>query len=194
MPRQPDPELEARILEAADALWRRGGEKALTMRAVATAARTNTPAVYRRFKDREHLIRGLLLRIVKRIREQFERGETVQGITEAYVDYALKMPNEYMLFYTYSRILSPLKGKHTKPRPIRETRPNFAFAEQVLARELGGSPEDHTQTVLGMWALLHGTSMLLLTKSIPEGHEEEMRAACRATVRALMANARKRRD
>jgi AcrR family transcriptional regulator len=192
MPRQPDPELEARILEAADALWRRGGEKALTMRAVAKAARTNTPAVYRRFKDREHLIRGLLLRIVKRIREQFERGETVQGITEAYVDYALKSPNEYMLFYTYSRILSP-RGKQRKPRPIRDTRPNFALAEQVLARELGGSPEDHTQTVLGMWALLHGTSMLLLTKSIPEGHEQELREACRATVRALIANARKQK-
>ena len=122
MPRQPDPELEARILEAADALWRRGGEKALTMRAVAKAARTNTPAVYRRFKDREHLIRGLLLRIVKRIREQFERGETVQGITEAYVDYALKSPNEYMLFYTYSRILSP-RGKQRRPRPIRTQGP-----------------------------------------------------------------------
>ena len=83
IPRQPDPELEARILEAADALWRRGGEKALTMRAVAKAARTNTPAVYRRFKDREHLIRGrTALSNPKRIREQFERGETVQGITK----------------------------------------------------------------------------------------------------------------
>ena len=38
MPRQPDPELEGRILHAADVLWRRGGEQALTMRAVAKAA------------------------------------------------------------------------------------------------------------------------------------------------------------
>ncbi|PYP82066.1 MAG: TetR/AcrR family transcriptional regulator, partial [Blastocatellia bacterium AA13] len=55
MPRQPDPELEGRILHAADVLWRRGGEQALTMRAVAQAAGTNTPAVYRRFKNREDL-------------------------------------------------------------------------------------------------------------------------------------------
>ncbi len=34
----------------------------------------------------------------------------------------------------------------------------------------------------------------LLTKSIPEGHEQELREACRATVRALIANARKRRN
>lgn len=190
MPRHPDPELEARILEAADILWRRGGEKALTMRAVAKAARTNTPAVYRRFKNRQDLIRGLLLRIVNRIRQHFEQGATVQGMSDAYVDYALKMRNEYLLFYTYSRVLSPPKGKGI-PRPIRESRPNFAFTERVLAKELGGSPEDHTRTALGLWALLHGTAMLMLTKSIPEGHEEELREACRQVVRALIAHARK---
>ena len=64
MPRQPDPDLEDRILKAAQALWKRGGDKALTLRAVARAAGTNTPAVYRRFKDRRDLVRSLLLRIV----------------------------------------------------------------------------------------------------------------------------------
>ena len=190
MSRHPDPELEKRILTAADALWRRGGEKALTMRAVAKAAGTNTPAVYRRFKNRQDLLRGLLFRIVERIREHFQQGQTVQGITEAYLDYALAAPHEYHLFYTYSRILSPQKGKG-QARPIRESRPNFAFAEKVLAKELGGSPEEQTRRVLGLWALLHGTAMLLLTKSIPEGHEEELREACREIVRIIMADARK---
>ena len=50
MPRPPDPDLEERILKAARKLWKKGGENALTMRAVAKAAGTkNTPAVYRRF-------------------------------------------------------------------------------------------------------------------------------------------------
>lgn len=190
MARHPDPELENRILTAADALWRRGGEKALTMRAVAKAAGTNTPAVYRRFKNRQDLIRGLLFRIVERIGEHFLRGQNVLGMSEAYVDYALAAPHEYQLFYTYSRILSPHKGKG-QPRPIRESRPNFAIAEKVLARELGGSPEDQTRRVLGLWALLHGTAMLLLTKSIPEGHEEELREACREMVRTVMSGAGK---
>ena len=53
MPRHPDPDLEDRILSAAQRLWTRGGEKSLTMRAVARAARTNTPAVYRRFETGE---------------------------------------------------------------------------------------------------------------------------------------------
>ena len=45
MARQPDPDLEDRILNAARKLWKQGAGKALTMRAVARAAGTNTPAV-----------------------------------------------------------------------------------------------------------------------------------------------------
>jgi AcrR family transcriptional regulator len=185
MPRHPDPDLEERVLKAADGLWKRGGERALTMRAVARAAGTNTPAVYRRFKNREDLIRGLLLRIVGRLRQQFEQGETLEQMAEAYVEYALKLPNEYELFYTHGSLMSPRKGRGA-PRPIRESRPNFEFAEQLLAKNFGGTPDDHTQTALQLWALLHGTSTLLLTKSIPEGHEEALREACRAGVKAVL--------
>ena len=188
MPRHPDPEVEERVLKAADALWKRGGEKALTMRAVARAAGTNTPAVYRRFKDREDLIHGLLLRIAGRIRVAFEQGGTIEEMTEAYVEYALRMPNEYQLFYTHARVMSPRKGRGA-PRPIRESRPNFALTEQLLAKRLGGAPEDHSQTALAVWAVVHGTSMLLLSKAIPEGHEEATREACRTAVSAVLADA-----
>jgi AcrR family transcriptional regulator len=188
MPRHPDPDLENRILNAAQALWKRGGEKALTMRAVARAAGTNTPAVYRRFKDRRDLVRGLLLRIANRIREDFSTGSTLEEVAEAYVDSALRMPHEYELFYTYSRQLSPPRGSG-KPRPIRESRPNFRFVEQLLAKRLGGSPEDQTQLALAIWAILHGTTTLLLSRSIPDGHEEELRVACRAAVKILLQGA-----
>jgi len=188
MPRHPDPDLEARILNAAHKLWKRGGEKALTMRAVARAAGTNTPAVYRRFKDRRDLIRGLLLHIAARIRRHFESGENIEEMAEAYVDHALKLPHEYQLFYSNARALSPRKGSG-KPRPIRESRPNFAYVEQKLAERLGGAPEDHTQLALAVWATLHGTTMLLLTRAIPDGHETELRAACRAAITALIDGA-----
>jgi len=185
MPRQPDPDLEERILNAAQKLWKRGGEKSLTMRAVAKAAGTNTPAVYRRFKDRRDLIRGLLRRISARIRKDFEAGETVEEMAEAYVESAVKLPHEYELFYSHVHHLSPPKGPG-KPRPIGESRPNFAFVQQRLAQRLGGAPEDHTQVALALWATLHGTAELLLSKSIPEGHEEELRTASRSAVKALI--------
>jgi|CZKR01.1.fsa_nt_gi AcrR family transcriptional regulator len=188
MPRQPDPDLEDRILNAAQALWKRGGDESLTMRAVARAAGTNTPAVYRRFKNRQDLVRGLLLRSVARIRQHFEAGETLEEMAEAYVEEALRLPHEYELFYTYGRELSPPKGSG-RPRPIRESRPNFAFVEVQLAKRLGGSPEDHTRLALALWATLHGTAMLLLSKSIPDGHEAELRSTCRAAVKTLIEGA-----
>ncbi len=184
MPRHPDPDLEDRILTAAQRLWKRGGDKALTMRSVSKAAGTNTPAVYRRFKDRSALVRGLLLRIAKRIREDFATGQTVEEIAEIYVDSALRLPHEYELFYAHSHELTP---KATgRVRPIRDSRPNFAFVEKLLAERLGGTPDDYTQLALALWAILHGTATLLLAKSIPDGHEEELRAACRTAVEALL--------
>ena len=185
MPRHPDPDLEERILNAAHKLWHRGGDKALTLRAVAKAARTNTPAVYRRFKDRHALVYGLLLRIGARVRKLFEAGTTVEEMIDIYVDYAIEVPHEYELFYSYVHELSRRKGAGT-PRPIRETRPNFALLEERLAGQLGGSPEDHTQLALALWSVAHGATTLLLSKAIPEGHEEEFRAAARATVKALL--------
>lgn len=185
MPRHPDPDLEERILKAAHTLWKRGGDKALTLRAVARAAGTNTPAVYRRFKNRRDLVRGLLLRTVIRVGKSIDAGETVEEMAETYVDLAIEAPHEYELFYTHGHELSPRKGSG-RPKPIRESRPNFALVEQRLAKRLGGSPEDHTIRALALWALMHGTTMLLLSKSIPEGHEQELRAAHRSAVKALL--------
>lgn len=183
MPRHPDPELEERILNAAQKLWKRGGEKALTMRTVARAARTNTPAVYRRFKDRDDILRALLRRIADRIRRDFDSAGGIEGMAEAYVESALREPHEYELFYSHARWLSPPK---LAERPIRESRPNFGFLEQQLADRLGGRPEDHTQLGLAIWAILHGTCTLLLHGAIPVGHTEELRQACRSAVRALL--------
>lgn len=188
MPRHADPGLEERILKAAQTLWHRGGDKSLTLRAVARAAGTNTPAVYRRFKDRQDLVRGLLLRIAHRLRDDFEEGGTIEAMAEAYLESALHRPHEYELFYSYARELSPPKGRG-RPRPIRESRPNFALVERRLAERLGGTPQDHTQRALALWSLLHGTTTLLLWKAIPEGHEQELRSACRAAVKALLEGA-----
>jgi AcrR family transcriptional regulator len=185
MPRHPDPDLEERVLKAADALWKRGGEKALTMRAVARAAGTNTPAVYRRFKDREDLIHGLLLRIAERIRVEFAQGEDLEEMADAYVNWALRQPNDYELFYRHARLMSPRKGRGPL-RPIRESRPNFALVEKLLAKRFGGTADDHTVTALALWAVVHGTSMMLLSKTIPEGHEETMREACQKAVKAVL--------
>jgi len=190
MPRHPDPDLEDRILTASHALWKRGGEKSLTMRAVARAAGTNTPAVYRRFRHRQDLVQALMRRTQDEIREHLQTGKSIEEMAEAYVEYALQHPHEYDLFYTHVRVLSPRKGSG-RPRPIRESRPNVGFVEGQLAKRLGGSPTDHTRLALALWATVHGTTMMLLAQAIPEGHEGELRQACRAAVKTLILGAAK---
>ncbi len=145
MPRQPDPDLEERILSAAHVLWKRGGEKSLTMRAVARAARTNTPAVYRRFKDRRDLVRGLLLRIAARIRKYFEAGTRWRRWRRPMWNSALRQPHEYELFYSHARELSPPRGKGqaaADPGVAAELR----VRGRLLAKRLGGTVEDSHAT------------------------------------------------
>jgi len=188
MPRHRDPDLEERILKAAHALWRRGGEKALTMRAVALAAKTNTPAVYRRFQDRGEILQGLVGMVAAKLRQAFENCETIEDMGEAYVEFALRNPHDYELFYAHLHEVTP-KKLTGKARAIRDSRPNFAFLETRLVERFGGSVDDYTQISLAIWALVHGTASLLLTKAIPEGHEEELRSAFRITANRLIASA-----
>ena len=89
MPRQPDPDLEARILNAARKLWKKGAEKALTMRAVAKAAGTNTPAVYRRFCNRKDILRALLRRIQKDVADAIRPCQSPEEVCQRYLEYAL---------------------------------------------------------------------------------------------------------
>jgi hypothetical protein len=133
-------------------------------------------------------VRALVLRIATRIRKYFEAAGTLEEIAEAYMEFALRHPHEYELFYAHARELSPRRGTGSV-RPLRETRPNFAYVERLLAERLGGTVEDHTRLALGLWATLHGTAMMILTRSINEGHEEELRVACRAAVRVLLEQA-----
>ena len=78
MPRHPDPDLEQRILGAASRLWARGGEKALTMRAVAKAAGTTTPTVYERYRDRDDILRALRLQTRSELFAALSRTRTLR--------------------------------------------------------------------------------------------------------------------
>lgn len=183
MPRQLDPHLEGQILDAAQRLWKKGGGRTLTMRAVAKAAGTNTPAVYRRFRDRDDILRALLKRIQAEISQFVGPCRSPEEACERYLDFALTHAHEYELFYEHA---------HQLPRstqaPLREQRPTMALMEQKLAGRLGGDPSDHTRLSLALWAVTHGTAMILISKSIPAEHAGELRSTFRATVETLIQN------
>jgi AcrR family transcriptional regulator len=184
MPRQLDPDLQERILNSALKLWRKGAEKTLTMRAVAKAAGTNTPAVYRRFKDRREILHALLRRLQKDVADVVRTCQSPEEACERYVEFALSHPHEYELFYEHAyQLPRPVHGA------IREHRPTMALVEAKLAERLGGSPHDHTRLGLALWAISHGTAMLLISKSIPEEHADELRSVFSSALKAMVRNA-----
>jgi len=187
MPRQPDPDLQERILDAAQRLWKKGAEKTLTMRAVAKAAGTNTPAVYRRFRNREDILRALLHRIQRDVANALQPCSCPEEACRRYLEFAESHAHEYELFYTYAYELShPARSDHASP--LREHRPTMQFMENKLAERLGGTAADHTRLSLALWTMAHGTAMLLISRAIPTGHVAELRAVFAAAVETLINN------
>ncbi|HVI09717.1 MAG TPA: TetR/AcrR family transcriptional regulator [Candidatus Binatia bacterium] len=185
MPRRPDPELENRILKAAHKLWKKGGEKSLTLRAVAKAAGTNTPAVYRRFRDRDDIVRGLLRRIRLEIAEALEQGETVERSCEHYLDYALTHPHEYELFFRHNYELchSP-RARRMGFSPVDQ--PARAVMRQKLAKQLAGPRGSHERLLVALWMLGHGAASLLIDKSILPEEANQARRVFSEAVAALV--------
>jgi AcrR family transcriptional regulator len=187
MPRQPDPHLQERILNAAQKLWKKGADQTLTMRAVAEAAGTNTPAVYRRFRNREDILRALLRRIQQDVIEALQPCSCPEEACERYLEFAMSHPHEYELFYTHANKLSHSVESDDDP-PLREHRPTMQFMESKLAERLGGTAADHTRLSLALWTMAHGTAMLLISRAIPDGHVSELRSVFAAAVETLINN------
>ena len=187
MPRHADPDLEKRVLDAAQRLWRGGGDQTLSMRVLAKAARTNTPAIYRRFKNRDEIVRALLLRVRSRWVQAIQSARSLEEALDFYIDFALQNSWEYELYFAQ---------QHARLRPHEsrspEIGPGFVWVQQQMAQRLGGSPEQHAPLVLALWSLAHGTVMLLISKVVPPARAPELRAGCRQAVEVLLREAEKK--
>jgi AcrR family transcriptional regulator len=181
MPRHIDPDLERKVLEAARNLWHKGGEKALSMRAVAEASGTNTPAVYRRFRRREDILRALVLSYQQELFSIVEPCTSLSEIADCILEFALKRPLEYQL------MMSGLLGRMTRFRP------NVELVLKRSAEWLGGVPSDYRELIFAIWSMLHGFAMLSISGTLPEEDCPTARAAVMSAVDVLIANRRKLR-
>lgn len=178
MPRPIDPRLESRILNAARRLWHKNGENALTMRAVAREAGSNTPAVYRRFRNRDELLRALVEAYQKDLFHSLEPAGSLREFAQCYFDFALRRPREYQL------LMSGLLAR------IRKTRPNMELLLRRCAEWLGGSPRDHEDFALALFCLAHGAVMHVLVANVQES-ETHMRKLFTRGVEVLVADAKR---
>jgi AcrR family transcriptional regulator len=152
VPRHPDPDLEQRILGAASRLWARGGEKSLTMRAVAKAAGTTTPTVYERYRDRNDILRALRIKTRTELYAALSTTRTLREAFEAHLAFALANSHAYEVLF----------DGVAKPPSLHEPWPSFNLIRERLASRLGGTPRQHTRLMLAVWSLMHGTAMLII--------------------------------
>ena len=179
MPRQPDPQLEQRILDAACRLWSRGGEKALTMRGVAKAAGTSTPTLYERYHNRDDILRAVRIQTRVELFAALSRTRSLTQACERYLEYALDHPHAYeMLFDGFAQ-----------PPSLHEPWPSFNLMRFRLARRLGGTPRKHTRLMLSMWSLMHGTAMLMIRGGVAGPLRTQMTHSCLDAVEAIIAEA-----
>ena len=175
MPRHADPALEQRILNAARKLWKRGGEHALTMRAVAKEARTTTPTVYERFRNRRQILQTLCVDTRQKLFAVLQAEMSPREACEAYLEFAAKHPHEYEL----------ISAGWSKPPSVNDQWPSFNLLKERLALRHGGKPDDYTRFALSVWALLHGTAMLIVVGKTSEDLRLQMRLACIEAIEAL---------
>jgi AcrR family transcriptional regulator len=178
MPREADPLLEKRILDAARKLWNRGGEKSLTMRAVAKLAATTTPTVYQRFQNKRDILRALRQQAELSLFAALRPTRSPAQACQQYLEFAMKHPSEYELLFT------GLGGRawHHEPRP------SFELMKQSVAARLGGSPQEHADLALALWALLHGTATLLVAGKADQRLSKQLRRSCLTTFEQLISD------
>jgi AcrR family transcriptional regulator len=160
-------------------LLRKGGEKALSMRAVARAAGTTTPTVYERFRDKRDLLDRLRRRAQQDLFSSLKTAATLTELPQRYLEFVLKHPHEYELIHV------DWAARVTRDEP----RPGFELLKKRLSERLGGTPEQHERLGLALLELAHGAAMALLTKGIAASASRELRSACVKGFGALIEHA-----
>jgi AcrR family transcriptional regulator len=179
LPRKPDPDLELRILGAASRLWARGGEKALTMRAVAKAAGTTTPTVYERYRDRSDILRSIRLQTRKDLFAAINGTRTLQDAVEHYMEFALANSHAYEVLF----------DGVGKPPSLHESWPSFNLVRERIAKRLGGAPREHTRLMLAVWSMMHGAAMLIIRGRFEGVLRSQTMHACIDAIEAMLASA-----
>jgi len=183
LPRLPDPELEQRILDAASRLWARGGEKSLTMRAVAKAAGTTTPTVYERYRDRDDILTALRQQTRSELFAVLHRTRSLREIIRRQIEFALEHPNAYVVLF----------DGIAKSPSVHETWPTFNLLRERLAKRLGGTPRQHNRLMLALWSQMHGTSMLIIRGGFEGALRTQAVYACIDAIETILDAAQSRR-
>jgi AcrR family transcriptional regulator len=165
--------LRETLFEKAVELLRKEGLEALTLRAVARAAKVSQAAPYRHFADRRALLGAVAEDGFRRLGQGMmahaqagQSREGFKGFAIAYVDFAMANPAQYRLMFGGEI------ANHADLPSLQETsRGVLGFvAEGIRRLQAAGLVRegDPWSMAVGLWSMLHGLVMIHLD-GISEG-------------------------
>jgi AcrR family transcriptional regulator len=165
----------AQIISAARRIAELEGWSNVTVRRLSDEISYSQPVLYAHFGSREGILDAVAVEgfqelglALEKARKRVQRGNTVESVAAAYLEFAASSPALYEAMFTLS-LSVPFDDAATPP----ELR--FAFS-QLLELFQGHSPKSEAIAEL-FWASLHGIAELTRTKRLkPSRQKERVRA------------------
>lgn len=177
MPRTPNASLEAKIIAAAMRLLDRGGEEAVTLRAVAKEAGTTTPTIYERFQDRDRLMRCLARQGTEDFLIVFTPCKSVEAIFSAYLRESQERPNR-VAFSVRTFGERYVAG---------DKMPVFDLLKSKVTQEVGATGSNCEELALAIASLAFGTTQGMLAAGIDTHHAVQFQRSATRALRMLLA-------
>jgi AcrR family transcriptional regulator len=166
------------IISAARRIAEFEGWSNVTVRRLSDEISYSQPVLYAHFGSREGILAAVAVEgfqelglAMEKARKRVKRGNTVEAVAAAYLDFAASSPALYEVMFSLS--LSVPFGAAATPSELR-----FAFS-QLLELFPGQNSKAEVLSEL-FWASLHGIAELSRTKRFPPSRQRER-------VRTLMA-------
>jgi AcrR family transcriptional regulator len=178
-------------LQAAAELLRTGGIKAVSTRAVASAAGVHPPVIYREFGGKDELLDAVSHFVLKGYLRDKRRGllrasdetlEDLRQLFDTYIEFGLTQPDAYVLTFVHSRPGTPSSG-------AAET---IKLLEQIIARL--GEEGRLRMSVERATLLVHSAgvgAVLTLISIPPEERDMQVPVVARDAVLAGIINDKK---
>src|SRR5246127_1951468 len=161
----------AQIISAARRIAELEGWSHVTVRRLSDEISYSQPVLYAHFGSREGILDAVAIEgfqemglALEKARKRVQRGNTVEAVAAAYLEFAASSPALYEVMFSLS-LSVPFDDAATPPEM------RFAFS-QLLELFQGQSSKPEVITEL-FWASLHGISELSRTKRFPPSRQRD---------------------
>jgi AcrR family transcriptional regulator len=160
----------AQIISAARRIAELEGWSNVTVRRLSDEISYSQPVLYAHFGSREGILAAVAIEgfqemglALERARKRVKRGNPVESVAAAYLEFAASSPALYEVMFSLS--LSVPFDQAATPPELR-----FAFSQLLVLFEGQTKPEVLSEL---FWASLHGIAELTRTKRFPRSRQKE---------------------